>query len=299
MIGNILDLLIVLEEKRVSHRDLKPDNLLVAGKSDNYPLFLLSADGYSIGLIDLETAVALESSEDRPIMQPHLAGTPAYATPSHFAMNGLLKEIHGNLTRIFHLQDWYAIVGILYEIIVGHRLFPKTGNLIPGLIQTLQQARMDHWNLKSVYLAVNEAFWKSARAEFVQKTESYHSQLEKVMVQLPVALLRHFENYLATQPGKMNRPYLPDRPEDLNSTLSAKHLLELMFEIVAGTMDVTSQSCRNEIKKEADVFSDIQSAECATCSIGYTLTGVYQKGKSPSDIEYGAQKIPPNLSHQK
>jgi serine/threonine protein kinase len=284
MIRNILDLLLVLEEKRVSHRDLKPDNLIVAGKTDNYPLFLLSADGYSIGLIDLETAVAVASSENEPMMQPHLAGTPAYATPSHFAMNDLLIEIHGNLTRIFHLQDWYAIVGILYEIITGHRLFLKTGNLIPGLIQTLQQARTECWDLKAVYLAVNEAFWKSARSEFAQKTEEYRSRLEKVMVRVPIALVRHFENYDATQPEKMNHPLLPDRPEDLSITLSAKHLLDLMFEIVVGTMDVKYLSCRNDNKNEVDAFPENQSDDCATCSIGYTLTGIIQKGNEQSEV---------------
>ncbi|MFH0729899.1 MAG: hypothetical protein V2B19_26605 [Pseudomonadota bacterium] len=274
MIKNILDLLVILEEKHISHRDLKPDNLLVAGKTENYPLFLLSVDGYSIGLIDLETAVAFGSSENQPLSQPHLAGTPAYATPSHFVMNGLLLEIHGDLARIFHLQDWYAIVGIIYEIITGNRLFLRTGNQIPGLIQTLQKTRADHQDLKKVYLGLNEAFWKCAREEFVLKTGECQSRLEKVMVRVPIALECRFENYLASQPKKLNRPLPTGRPADLNFTLPANHLLELMFEIVEGTLDVKTLSCRNDNKNEADVFSGDQSDECATCSIGYTLTGV-------------------------
>ena len=44
IITNLLDLLAWLREKQVSMRDLKPDNLLVAGDPSRYPGFLRSAD---------------------------------------------------------------------------------------------------------------------------------------------------------------------------------------------------------------------------------------------------------------
>jgi serine/threonine protein kinase len=284
MVTSLLDLLVFLEERRICLRDLKPDNLLVAGKTENYPLFLLSADDYSIGLIDMETAVEFRPSGNQPLLQPHLAGTPAYATPSHFAMNGLLLEIYSNLPWVLHLQDWYAIVGIIYEIIIGGRLFLSTGSQIPIIIQTLQQALADRRDLKEVYLALNGAFWRSAMAEFIRKTKEYELRLDKVMVRVPIALKSQFTNYLSAQPGNMNQFLLSDRPNDLSFTLTAKHLLERMFEIVAGTLDRKDVSTRNTHKKVADVFSEYQSSEYATCSIGYTLPGEIQKDKRHAGV---------------
>jgi hypothetical protein len=278
MSTSLLNFLVSLDDKRVSIRDLKPDNLLVAGKTDNYPLFLLSAKDYTIGLIDLETAIEFESLENQPLKQPHLGGTPAYATPSHFAMNSLLLEIYGDLPRILHLQDWHAVVGIIYEIVTGNRLFLRTGSLIPGVIQSLQQARAHQRDLKEVYLALNGVFWRSARAEFTQKTNENESRLDKVMVRVPFALERQFVNCLSTQPEKRNQSIQSDRPEDFSFTLSSKHLIERMFKIIANTMDKKDLSCGIDTNKAPDVFSQCQNPEYATCSIGYTLTGEIQHG---------------------
>jgi len=88
MIINLLDLLYWLGEKKVAMRDLKPDNLLVAGNPSKFPQFLESSNMYSIGLIDVETAVSYDGSEKNVIRQPPLGGTPSYATPSHRLKNG-------------------------------------------------------------------------------------------------------------------------------------------------------------------------------------------------------------------
>lgn len=272
MVTNLLDLLIFVNQKRVSLRDLKPDNLLIAGKSKNYPLFLLSAEEYSIGLIDLETAVDFGPSEKQPLMQPHLAGTPAYATPSHFATNGLLMKSYGNLPWIFHLQDWYAIVGIIYEIVIGRRLFLKTGSQIPGIIRILQQAQTDQRDLSAVYRALNGAFWESARAEFSNKIKKHESRLDTVMIRVPIALNHQFETYFSLHPEKMKPHLLLDRPKDFSFTLSAKHLLARMFEIVEGTLDGKELPDTKAVPRSSDFLAEYQSPENATCSIGYTLT---------------------------
>ncbi|MCP3952326.1 MAG: hypothetical protein GY697_08940, partial [Desulfobacterales bacterium] len=54
MVTNLLALLAWIDEKQIGLRDLKPDNLLVAGNPDDYPHFLTSVKKYAIGLIDLE-----------------------------------------------------------------------------------------------------------------------------------------------------------------------------------------------------------------------------------------------------
>jgi serine/threonine protein kinase len=277
MVTNLLDLLVFLYQRGVSLRDLKPDNLLVAGKTKYYPLFLLSANDYSIGLIDLETAVELGASNNQPPIQPHLAGTPAYATPSHFAANDLLMEIHGNLPWIFHLQDWYATVGIIYEIVMGRRLFLKTGSQIPGVIRILQQAQGDPGDLKAVYLRLNGAFWKSARAEFSLKTKRHESRLDAVMVRVPTALKHQFETYFSMHPEKMKAPLLSDRSDDFRFILSVKNLLTVMFEVVAETLDEKDLPELKVSAQSANFLSKYQNDEYATCSIGYTLTGEIHK----------------------
>jgi len=60
---SLLDILAWFREKRVSMRDLKPDNLFVAGDPARYPLFLKSAQEFSMGIIDVETAVDFEHSK--------------------------------------------------------------------------------------------------------------------------------------------------------------------------------------------------------------------------------------------
>ena len=67
---NMLDLLAWLKIKKVAIRDLKPDNLLVAGDPARFPEFLESASQYSIGLIDVETAVSYETAGEQEIDQP-------------------------------------------------------------------------------------------------------------------------------------------------------------------------------------------------------------------------------------
>jgi hypothetical protein len=91
IIASLLELLAHLHEKKVAMRDLKPDNLLVAGDKDKYPGFLAYPKEYKIGLIDVETAVILPKS-GKGAAQPPLGGTPQYATPSHFFDNNLLAR---------------------------------------------------------------------------------------------------------------------------------------------------------------------------------------------------------------
>ena len=111
--SNLLDILAWFRQKRVSMRDLKPDNLFVAGDSARYPLFLRSDKEFSIGIIDVETAVDFEKSKYTKIKQPLLGGTPFYATPSHFIRNEVLDIEFGNLGIVIGYQ--YIGKGIVRE----------------------------------------------------------------------------------------------------------------------------------------------------------------------------------------
>jgi len=120
---NLLDVLAWFRKKRVSMRDLKPDNLFVAGDPARYPLFLKSAHEFSLGIIDVETAVDFEKSKYTKTKQPLLGGTPFYATPSHFIKNEVMIHKFGNLGKTLHLQDWHATLVMIYNVITGELLF--------------------------------------------------------------------------------------------------------------------------------------------------------------------------------
>ena len=112
---NILDLLAWLGSHGLALRDLKPENLFVAGNPDEYPLFLSDPRKFTIGLIDVETAVVIDPQDKSKTPQPQLAGTPLYATPSHLLSNSILNEIYDDLHQILHLQDWYATIAIIFK----------------------------------------------------------------------------------------------------------------------------------------------------------------------------------------
>jgi len=82
--ANLLDILAWFREKRVSMRDLKPDNLFVAGDPARYPLFLKSAQEFSIGIIDVETAVDFEKSRYKKNQTAHAGRDPFLCNPVSF-----------------------------------------------------------------------------------------------------------------------------------------------------------------------------------------------------------------------
>ena len=182
---NMLDLLAWLGAHRVAMRDLKPDNLLVAGDPKQYPHFLLAADRFVIGLIDVETAVVYPPEDQQCCAQPQLGGTPSYATPSHFFPNAVIASCGGDLGRVLHFQDWYAAAGIIFEIITGRRLFAQTGHLFPGLLFTIRRAAGEGTAPEALFSRFSHQFWPAARAELEAAVAGAAPWLEAVTVELP------------------------------------------------------------------------------------------------------------------
>ena len=177
LIINLLDLLYWLGEKKVAMRDLKPDNLLVAGNPSKFPQFLESSNMYSIGLIDVETAVSYDISENNTIRQPPLGGTPSYATPSHQLKNDTIQNVYNDLPLILHLQDWYATLGMIYQAVTGERLFEKTARNLLKLKKTIRERSRKNGNPQAVLEDVSNSFWKMALAEFGMKTQKSEKKL--------------------------------------------------------------------------------------------------------------------------
>jgi len=196
LVSNLLDLLQWLGERRVAIRDLKPDNLFVSGDPSRYPLFLSSAQDFSVGLIDLETAIICPTSPETPYPQPQLGGTPTYATPSHFIPNKLLGEWFPDLGQIFFMQDWYALIGIVFTVVTGERLFQRTAELFGGIIYSLKQSKTQNKPVDQIYWSCNDRFWLMARDEFNKKTARNAPFLTTVIAEAPEPILEQLRSFL-------------------------------------------------------------------------------------------------------
>ncbi len=182
MITNLLDLLAWLNLKKVAMRDLKPDNLLVAGDPTKFPQFLESASLYSIGLIDVETAVWLETAENRRIEQPLLGGTPSYATPTHTFPNALIQRLYGDVPLILYLQDWYAAMAMVFNMVTGKRLFNETAKILIKMKETIQQGVEKKGRADEILGNVSQTFWSQAFDEFERKTGEEEKKLKYISV---------------------------------------------------------------------------------------------------------------------
>ncbi len=175
IIANIMELLSWLRQKGVAMRDIKPDNLLVAGDPSRYPNFLSTPESYSIGLIDVETAVVFRP-ENGKIMQPLLGGTPFYATPSHMFTNKSLLTVYRDLPRILHLQDWFAVLAMIYGTIIGSYLFGHTAKVLVMLTKKIQKIKGSSAVERIIHEA-NKEFWRSAKEEFQKNMRKNEDQL--------------------------------------------------------------------------------------------------------------------------
>lgn len=181
IITNLLKLTAFLRKTGVAIRDLKPDNVFIVGDLSRSPMFLANPDNYSIGLIDFETSVCFKGD----IAQPMLGGTPSYATPSHVFRNDILEQVFGNLRHILHLQDWYALMGIMYKVITGERLFEKTGRLISELVRAAKNSVRQGIAITEVFKQGSQMFWKEALGEFEEHLASRTEMLNSVKVGIP------------------------------------------------------------------------------------------------------------------
>ena len=185
MVTNLLALLAYIDDKKIGLRDLKPDNLLVAGNPDDYPHFLISAPKYVIGLIDLETAVDFGNGGTDAIPQPQRGGSPLYCTPSHFFANVLLQKVYSDLPLVFHMQDWYAMIAIIFDVVTGDHLFKNTAYQVPGMMKSIIRTDAKKGNLKKKLLHFNRQFQENAASETRKKIQLHAERLRSVSAHIP------------------------------------------------------------------------------------------------------------------
>jgi serine/threonine protein kinase len=185
LISKMLNLLVWLKTKGVAMRDLKPDNLLIVGDPTQYPDFLKSTRDFNVGLIDVETAADYNRNPGEEIEQPILGGTPSYAVPAHLCGNDSLTSLYGDLGRILYLQDWFAFAGMIYEVILGERLFDQTGKLLVGIKNLVLKTVQGQQEFHQAFKKASQMFWYAAVNEFNVKTGDKEEHLKTVEVVLP------------------------------------------------------------------------------------------------------------------
>ena len=197
IITNLLDLLAWLRTRRIAMRDLKPDNLLVAGDPAKYPLFLMNPEEYELGIIDVETAVDFEKSKDGRIRQPLLGGTPFYATPSHFFSNKILSEAFPNLRKILHLQDWHATLVMIFKAATGELMFERTARLFADIRTKIKFGQTQGMPETEIVADVSRAFWRSALLEFQTRMAQREQLLKSIFLTIPETSKKMFKKVLS------------------------------------------------------------------------------------------------------
>lgn len=180
IVTNLLDLLAGLNKRYIAIRDIKPDNLLVAGDPANYPSFLCMPTEFKIGIIDVETAAYLSMGEHGRIDQPLLGGTPKYATPSNLFTNDIIREQFGEVARILRLQDWYATTALIFRVVTGRDLFEESAQLIPEVLRILTVTSDDP--APETYEYVSRIYFKRALVEFERKITAHQAMLSDFQI---------------------------------------------------------------------------------------------------------------------
>jgi len=205
--ANLLELLSLLKDNGVAIRDLKPDNMFIKGDSSRISLILPNPHEYAIGVIDFETAIGINPPGKR-FPQPLLGGTPAYATLSNFIVNELLRYLLGDIARVLHLQDWYATIGMIYNVVTGGTLFEETKKLLPQIMAMMQRAPMDKDQLVHFFKTNSRLFWSAAAKELKLKMEADKERLSAVqvpMIKSTKNLTRAIKQDILYENNKLNK----------------------------------------------------------------------------------------------
>jgi serine/threonine protein kinase len=173
-----------LKEKCVAIRDLKPENIFFSSGSDLSPSFESGTGQSAMGLIDFETAVDLQNQNQNIIPQPLLGGTPYYATPTHIFKNKLLELTYTDLPCLMHFQDWYAVIGLIFNIVTGEHLFTRTAKLLPEIRNVKKQKATYAQTRQDFFKQSSRVFWYTAGKEFKNKIEANSVAFKSISVEI-------------------------------------------------------------------------------------------------------------------
>ena len=243
--SNTLALLCRIREKRIALRDLKPDNLFLDANPNHYPDFLKDSGCFSIGVIDVETAVSLILNKETKIEQPLLGGTPLYATPLHLLKNETLSSFFHPLQTVFYYQDWYATVAILFKAITGKNLFVRAARSFPAALNRLKQCQNRSAPDESTLKAICSSFWSAALADTKTALAVYSTVLHELMLEIPVEMVSQVEAELNREKECLQRVI----QRQVGSSPLLKSEKNKLFLIQASAETIQKQELRWENKE--------------------------------------------------
>jgi len=230
LIVNILILQYHLRNHHIAIRDLKPDNIFIAGHFDGADNFLNNPEAFSLGLIDLETAVHLHPEDPAKMRQPLLAGTFPFMTPHHLFKNQDLYKLFGKETyRVLYMQDWYAAIGMIFNVVTGKTLFLKTAKLMKKIFEIKKKAIADKIPLSDTLKSVSWVFWNTAAMECHRKIKIHLDKFNELDIKLPEPVIEmlndelHQEKAVIKKAIKMrinSKPYLKKHGQQLYNASS-------------------------------------------------------------------------------
>ncbi len=203
--SNLLRLLCLLKEKRIALRDLKPDNLFLDANPDDYPVFLNSPEDFSIGVIDVETAISLVADRDGNVAQPLLGGTPLYATPLHLMKNRTIAANFGNVAEALHLQDWFASIAIIFKAITGRNLFSRSARSFPTVLKILKASRNRSDPDEATVKGMGRTFWSAAATDIKTSLALYSDVLNQVRLSIPDGMISTIKLELVREETCLNQ----------------------------------------------------------------------------------------------
>ena len=222
--SRMIELLAWLFFKDVAIRDLKPDNILVAGDPSKYPQFLSSANDFELGLIDVEIAVFV-GAKNNAIDQPKLGWTPFYATPTHMFINDVLKDLFDDIGYILKLQDWYAIVAMIFQAVTDKKMFVRTAAVLASLGKELPLYFNNQVEMTMFAKKASVKFWNSATDEFERQLK----ENEPILKTVHLEIFKNAKKMFRAAGDKSGKEIIGSRLSAINSQISAYDVMQYMF----------------------------------------------------------------------
>jgi hypothetical protein len=107
-----------------------------------------------------------------------------------------LEDAFGDLRRTLHLQDWHAILIIIYRVITGEALFDRTARVVAGIVDTIRRSSGDAHEQRRILRDLSCQFWSSAAVEFREKMASKALPMKSVKATIPDRTREMLKTYL-------------------------------------------------------------------------------------------------------
>jgi len=192
------------------------------------------------------------------LAQAQLGGTPWYATPSHFFGNNILQNIYEDLGLILHLQDWHAMVGIIFETVTGQRLFTGTARLIPSMIRSITNVVAKGGSLQTLFQQYNQRFWQQAEAEIGGKIRNNRQKLDALSVFLPDSIHEQMKRYISRERKSIDRSIVACYEEQ--KVISSKKKLDDLLNCSHDSFRKTQEKYRRMDSSSAQQLTELLKA---------------------------------------